>query len=130
MPDYPPEALTAAAERIVARKLATTWTADPDAFRRSIMASALEDAKDTLDAAAVPLGAHVAGKILAHMEAHGPGGGPPRDAWRRHFRIAAQVASRAFLTGEDEKRIVAEALARGDYVHCPSLEDDQGGSTH
>ncbi len=77
----------------------------------------------TLEAAASLLAEAVARKILAHMEAHGPrelGTG----AWRRHFRIAAQVAAGAFSTDEDLKRQAAEALNRGDYMAC--YLDDTG----
>lgn len=88
-----------------------------------------------LEAAAPAMANHVAGAILAHMEAREPktrllGGTPAyqdrRRAWRRYLRTAAQVASLAFYTAEDVKRLAAEALARGDYLACPAPEDDHG----
>ena len=123
MGDYSPEALTLAAIAIH----------DADCRDRNCSGAALGHcyklARGALEAAALPLGAHVAGKILAHMEAHGPKPLPAEflaaSRWRRHFRIAAQIASRAFLTGEDEKRLAAEALARGEFVACDLPEEQQ-----
>lgn len=92
-----------------------------------------------LEAAAPLLAEAVAGKILAHMDAHGPQegfagslGGTLRRAWRRHFGIAARVAAFAFSTEEDRKRLAAEALARGDFVACavpePQEQDEGAGN--
>lgn len=79
-----------------------------------------------LEAAAPILAEAVAQKITAHMEAHGPGPGSPgvtlhetlRRAWRRHFGIAARIAAGAFYTREDELRLAAEAIKRGDVIAC------------
>ncbi len=86
-----------------------------------------------LETAAPAMAEHVAARILAHMEEHGPrdAAGEPLDsltgmAWRRHLRTAAQVASLAFSTEEDIKREAAEALSRGDYTAC--FLDDAGKS--
>lgn len=81
---------------------------------------------------------HCAQAVLAHMEAHAPQvtamtGSVDRHlqeerqrAWRRHFGTAARVAAGAFMTGDDIKRAAGEALARGDFVACPSLESESG----
>jgi hypothetical protein len=126
MPDYPPAALRAAADAIERELLSGT---------DYVMAQDSDEAlaRVALDAAMPFLGEHAAAKILAHMEAHGPrpgsrtGGKPAGDAarraWRRHLGIAARIAARAFLTEEDEKRIAAAALARGDYVACELPEE-------
>lgn len=75
-----------------------------------------------LEAAAPVLAEEIARKILAHMEAHGPGPGGTRtergQAWRRHFRIAAQVAGFAFSSPADVKRAAIEAIARGEAAVC------------
>lgn len=74
---------------------------------------------DILDAAAPILAEAVAQKILEHSERQ-----HPRDpdhvptAWDRHFSIAARVAAMAFYTREDELRLAAEAIERGDFVAC------------
>ncbi len=117
MPDViPPEAvrLAAAAITLAANHFeAERWEA------RNLARAALE-------AAAPLLADEIARKILAHMEAHGPGPGSPgvtlhetlRRAWRRHFSIAARVAAGAFDTREDQLRMAAQAIERGDYVAC------------
>ncbi len=88
-----------------------------------------------LEAAAPLLAEAVAEKILAHMESHGPQAAalpyvtdPGFDAavsanlqnrtWRRHFSIAAQVASLAFSSREDQMRMAAGAVERGDFIAC------------
>jgi hypothetical protein len=113
MPDIPEEAMRAAIEAIKTR------CAQNDGAARWHALVALE-------AAAPVLAETIAQRILAHMEARGPAPEAPgvtrhevlRRAWRRHFRIAAQVASRAFYTREDELRLAAEAIARGDFIAC------------
>jgi hypothetical protein len=83
-----------------------------------------------LDAVAEDLGQHAAGKILAHMEAHGPSPEAPgvtrhevlRRAWRRHFGTAARVAAFAFLSEDDLKAIAARELAAGNFVACQAPE--------
>ena len=112
MPDYPPEAVEAAASAIGQAMVIRKGT-------REIAVAAL-------DAAAPVLADDIAKRILAHMEAHGPTPEAPgvtrhevlRRAWRRHFRIAAQVASLAFSTREDQLRKAAEAIERGDFIAC------------
>jgi hypothetical protein len=123
MPDYPP-GVRDAAVRAAEAESEIGYSTPPE-----IMATAI------LDAIAPLLGEHVAKRILDHMNAHGPRpgsrlGGKPADdaarwAWRRHFGIAARIAARAFLTEEDEKRLTAEALARGDFVACDLPEEQQ-----
>jgi hypothetical protein len=79
-----------------------------------------------LEAAGPVLAEAVAQKILAHMEAHGPAPEAPgvtrhevlRRAWRRHFGIAARIAAGAFHTREDELRLAAQAIERGDSIAC------------
>jgi hypothetical protein len=95
-------------------------------------------ARAALEAAAPLLADACATAILGHMEAHGPAPASPgvtrhetmRRAWRRNLRIAAQVASVAFSTEDDKKRIVAEALVRGDAVVCnpPEVPGEHGAS--
>ena len=83
-------------------------------------------ARAALEAAAPLLAEACASAILAHMEAHGPPAEAPgvtrhevlRRAWRRHFGIAARVAAGAFYTREDELRLTAEAVERGDFIAC------------
>lgn len=112
MADIPRDAVTAAATAIE-RELMSGDGYDLAADSDEALA------RVALEAAAPLLADAVAAKILAHMEKHGPQGGTPLGrAWRRHFRIAAQVASLAFSTPEDVKRMAAEALARGDYTAC------------
>jgi hypothetical protein len=86
-------------------------------------------ARAVLDAIAEDLGQHVAAKITAHADEHGPGaqdglGGLARSRWLRYFRIAARIAAFAFLAEEDVMRIAAEALATGQYVACPVPEEE------
>ena len=83
-------------------------------------------ARAALEAAAPLLAEACASAILAHMEAYGPAAEAPgvtrhevlRRAWRRHFGIAARVAAGAFYTREDELRLTAEAVERGDFIAC------------
>jgi hypothetical protein len=73
----------------------------------------------TLEAAAPILAEHIAQAILAHAERQHPRG---KDhvptAWDRHFSIAARIAAGAFYTREDELRLAAEAIERGDVMWC------------
>lgn len=113
MPDYP----------------ATVYSVAADAIERHVMSgkdydnpmdSVSDLARAALDAVAEQLGEHCASKLRAHADDHGRHVGP---AWRRYFGIAARVASRAFLTEADLKRLAVEALARGDYAVCQVTED-------
>ena len=113
MPDVPEEAVRAAVAAYAREAYCDGEPIDGD--ERVI--------RCVLEAAAPALAEAVAQKILAHMEAHGPWAGLPlygdaRRTWRRHFSIAAQVASLAFSTEDDIKRLAAGALARGDFAAC------------
>lgn len=118
MTDYPPVSL-AAAEAAIRHELKSSREVEPDRLARA-----------ALDAAAPVLGEAVAQKILAHMEAHGPGPASPgvtlhetmRRAWRRHFGIAARIAAGAFDSREDQLRKAAEAIGRGDFIACNTPE--------
>jgi hypothetical protein len=120
VPDYPSEALAAAEAAII--KAAGTDFGSPGRASERL-------ARAALDAAAPVLAEAVAQRILAHMEAHQPRSpagmlevetevGRRYRTWRRHFRIAAQVASLAFSTREDQLRMAAEAIGRGDVIVC------------
>lgn len=118
VPCFPDEIVTAAAEALhmLACRVAPCET---EAEHGEGIAECTGLARTALEGAAVPLGAHVAGKIAAHAESHGQRGPVAMVlAWRRHFQTAAQVAARAFLTDEDVKRLAAEALASGDHAAC------------
>jgi hypothetical protein len=113
MPDIPAAAADAAAEAMCElHHLDSGW------------AQVL--ARGALEAAAPILAEAVAQAILAHAERH------PRDpdhvptAWHRHFSIAARVAAGAFDTREDQMRMAAVAIQRGDYVACdiPEVPDE------
>jgi hypothetical protein len=115
MPDYPPSVLAAAAEAIMSAQNANDGEAER--FEARTLARA------ALDAAVPLLAEAVAAKILEHAESHGPNLGAPasdnvRRTWRRHFRIAAQVASLAFSSRDDQLRMAAEAIKRGDVIVC------------
>jgi hypothetical protein len=124
MPDYPKGIYAKAAEAIERELLSGrdygTHMDSDEALARA-----------ALDAVAEDLGGAVAAKILAHMEGSGPplrvklrGDAAVRRTMRRlHFGAAASIASRAFLTAEDVMRQVAVAIERGDFAHCPGLED-------
>jgi len=109
--DIPEEAVTRAADAIT---LAAHHFEAGEAE-----SSALRFARVALEAAAPILAEHVAHAILAHAERQ-----HPRDkdhvptAWDRHFSIAARVAAGAFHAREDELRLAAEALKRGDVIWC------------
>jgi hypothetical protein len=84
-------------------------------------------ARAALEAAAPLLADEIARKILAHMEEHiaDPDttrltrtGETNNRAARRHFRTAAQIAGLAFYTREDQLRLAAEAIGRGDFIAC------------
>ena len=130
MAEIPQEAVTAAAIAIE-RELTsgTEYATAPDSDEAL--------ARVALEAAAPVLAEAVARKILAHMEARGPhdagfAGASLRRAWRRHFQIAARVASFAFSTEDDIKRLAAEAIARGDFAVCavpePPERDESAGN--
>lgn len=127
MPDYPDSVYRLAAEAIE-RELMS----DHDYGTHMDSDEAL--ARAALDAVAAELGEVCAAKITEHMEAHGPGphvrlpkrAAVARQMRRLHFNTAAQVASRAFLTEDDLKRLAAEALAAGQFSWCPSPEGDDG----
>lgn len=115
MPDYPPEALAAAVRAL----RANPW---PDGETTEEQAARL-----VLDAAAPVLAEAVAAKILEHMEAHiaDPSkvrltrvGEVGNRAARRHFRTAAQIASLAFSTREDQLRMAGEAIEQGRFIAC------------
>ena len=116
VPAIPPEAVRLA---LAARRDALMDRPDPMVLSDETLTRMM------LEAAAPILAEAVARKILAHMQAHGPQdgfdnslGSTLRRAWRRHFYIAARVASYAFSTEEDIKRAAAEAIARGDFAVC------------
>jgi len=111
MPDIPESATAAAAEAI-------TFAANHFEAGEA-ESSALRFARAALEAAAPILAEACATAILAHMEAHDKATIPSvRRAWRRHFGIAARVAAGAFDTREDQLRMAAEAIGRGDWVRC------------
>lgn len=127
MPEIPDDAVQAAAE-VLLRQYESEYSAAHLTWR-----DFADPARQVLEAAAPVMAEAVAQKILAHMEAHGPQAGTPlgaqsRRAWRRHFRIAAQLATFAFSTEADIKRAAVEAIARGDIVVChdPHEQKDSG----
>jgi hypothetical protein len=128
VPDYPDTAVRHAAE-VMLRNYDSQYNADHLTWR-----DFADDARAVLDAAAPDLGEHAARKILVHMESHGPDPAAVKlpqaqasrsYAYRRHFQTAARVAAGAFLTDDDQKRLAAQALVRGDYVQCPLPEEEQ-----
>jgi hypothetical protein len=121
-PDRKAEAVAAVQRAIEAAM------SDPE-FRIGLSAAGL--ARAAVDAAAPILADAIGRKILDHMETHGPdasGSWAARNAWRRHFNIAAQVANFASSTDADIARAAAEAFTRGDAVVCtgPETGDDDG----
>jgi hypothetical protein len=112
VPDYPPSVLAAAESAII--EAATDFGHDD-----LVAGSSRKFARAALDATAPLLAEAVAQRILEHAERQ-----HPRDpdhvptAWHRHFSIAARVAAGAFDTREDQLRMAAEAIERGDYVAC------------
>lgn len=123
MPDLPETAIQHCAE-VMFRQYESEYNADHLTWR-----DFADPARAILDAAAADLGEHVAGKILAHMDKYHPAGGSRLNPWRRHFSTAARIAAWAFLTEDDEKRLAAEAVARGDFAVCAipdGVPDDQG----
>lgn len=117
MPEIPDEAVMAA---MVRRADLLADRPDPTVLSDETLTRLM------LEAAAPVLAEAVAQKILAHMESHGPAPEAPgvtrhevlRRAWRRHFGIAARVAAGAFWTREDQLRLAAEAIGRGDFIAC------------
>lgn len=84
-------------------------------------------ARAALEAAAPVLAEAVAQKITAHRDNHGPEQHTRGYlSWHRYLTIAAQVASLAFLTEDERKRMAAEALARGDVIGCNPPEVSGG----
>lgn len=120
MTAYPPEAL--AAVSLAIHRAACPLRDDPDhdcARDAALEELVIPRARAALDAAAPLLAEAVAQAILAHAERQ-----HPRDpehiptAWHRHFSIAARVAAGAFDTREDQLRMAAEAIGRGDFIAC------------
>jgi hypothetical protein len=119
MPDVPAEAVRAAMAR---RADLLSDRPDPTALSDETLTRLM------LEAAAPILAQHVAARILAHMEACDleaiRRGHPIPRGWRRDLRIAAQVATLAFNTDEDNKRLAAEAVQRGEVAGCnPEVPD-------
>lgn len=117
MPEYPEEALAAAASAIQVVRYGNLQHLGDEYM-----------AREALNAAAPILAEAVAQKILAHMEHHDPGpgisiNGVPIDPnlahrWRRCFRTAARIAAGAFYTEAEMKQQAARALVSGSYVAC------------
>ena len=91
-------------------------------------------ARAALEAAAPLLAEAVAQKILAHME-HFADPAVERlplaaslraGALRRHFQAAARIAAGTFDTREDQLRMAAQAIERGDWVRCDIPEVPRG----
>jgi hypothetical protein len=119
MPDIPDEAVQRAAE-VMFRQYESQYDVGEQTWR-----DFADDARAVLEAALPVLTESVAQRILAFAEQQHPRGDHVPLAWHRHFATAAQVAGFAFMTGDDKKQAAAEALARGDYVACPSPEADR-----
>lgn len=116
MPDVPAGAITAAASAIERELMGGTSYG-------FAMASDEALARVALEAAAPILAEAVAAKILAHAECQHPRNkNHLPTAWDRHFSIAARIAAGAFYTREDELRLAAEAIGRGDVIWCNPLE--------
>ena len=111
MPAIPESAIAAAESAIrdaVPGEFGKPGMPEPDALARA-----------ALEAAAPLLAEACATAILAHMEEHDKATGwSARRAWRSHFGIAARVAAGAFDTREDQLRMAAEAVERGDFIAC------------
>lgn len=120
MPDYPAEIRKAAADAVFSLNIHGSALKGMDTRQEAEAIAAA-----VLDAVARQLGDHVAGKIAAHRDewaAGKPGAGTR--GWRWHLGVAARVASRAFLTEDDLRRIAARELAAGNYAACPAPEDN------
>lgn len=129
MPEFPPEVIQRAAE-VRMRQYESEYSLGPLTWRDFV-----PEVTEILDAVAEQLGEHCAAAILARMESDEAGQQErlPRQAGtqrmartmkRQHFGIAARVASRAFLTEDDMKRIAARELAAGSFVASPAPEGD------
>ena len=126
MPDIPQEAVRLAAE-VRLRQYGSEYSSAHLTWR-----DFADEAREVLEAAAVPLGEHVAAKITAHCDEHGPDPSKPLkprvvlqvSMRRMHFQTAARIAGRAFLTEEDLLAMAAEAIKRGDFTMCRSQEPD------
>ena len=119
MPDIPGAALAAAAQALREAHAKRGWN-KPAPWWAGEVATAV------LEAAAPLLAETIAQKILLHMQEHDKSADPASvRAWRRHFGIAARVAAGAFYTREDELRLAAEAIGRGDFIACdiPEVPD-------
>lgn len=119
MPDYPPEALDAAIAALRERSAVGPGS--------DLEKAARWHAKVALDAAAPVLAEAVAQKILAHMNARIANPAEVRlsraaavrnHMARMHFSTAARIAAGAFDTREDQLRMAAEAIGRGDFIAC------------
>lgn len=122
MPDIPDEAVTAAltvyADLLYDRP-------DPMVLSDQTLT------RKMLEAAAPILAERIAKAITDHADrqfpvtdaCRKPGQVDRFRIWHRHFGIAARIAAGAFSTGEDKKRMAAEALARGDLIACDTPED-------
>lgn len=113
MPEIPERAVQSVAERMFRRYENENYA------RHLSWRDFADDARADLEASAPILAEAVAQAILAHAERQ-----HPRDkdhvptAWDRHFSVAARVAAMAFYSREDELRLAAEAIARGDVIAC------------
>ena len=127
MGEIPEGAISAAAKAIHRDACPTDEDHDVTGIDRRRAVAALE-------AAAPLLAEAVAAKILDHMEEYIADPDTTRltrvsevgnRAARRHFRTAAQIASLAFSTREDQLRMAAEAIERGDVIVCdiPEVPD-------
>lgn len=112
MPDIPASSLATGIEAVYGVYAKRGWNKPAPWWAEEVSAAVLE--------AATPLLAEeVAQKILEHAERQ-----HPRDpdhvptAWHRHFSVAARVAAGAFDTREDQLRMAAEAIKRGDVAWC------------
>ena len=123
MPDAIPPAALLAAGSAIRDELRSSREVEPDALARA-----------ALEAAAPLLAEAVAQKILAHME-HFADPAVERlplaaslraGALRRHFQAAARIAAGTFDTREDQLRMAAQAIERGDWVRCDIPEVPRG----
>jgi hypothetical protein len=135
VPDIPEAATADCTDELTAWMLKWCWL-PADLTRAQVREVCAEAVARVLEVAAPHLEEHVAQKILAHMEAHGPKLLPganadiynrPRRTWRRHFGIAARIAAKAFSTEDELMAAAAAALAAGQYVACnPEVPGEHG----
>ena len=120
MAEFPEEVIRKAAE-VRLRQYDSEYNADHLTWK-----DFASEVTEILDAVAEDLGNHAAEKIAEHRDSHGDSMPPDRlGTWRRHFGIAARIASRAFLGDGDLKAIAARDLAAGNFVACQAPEDGQ-----